>query len=79
MNANPQFGRLGDGRDGYRFPFKRDASRVGRMDAGDDLHQCAFARAVFSNDRNDLARVEDGIDVVERVHPREVFVDSGCL
>ena len=29
--------------------------------------------------RNDLSGVKDGIDVVERVHPGEAFVDSGRL
>ena len=37
MNECDQFGRLGDGGDGYRFSFKRNGSRVGWMDAGDNL------------------------------------------
>ena len=46
------------------------------MDAGDDLHQGALARAVLTDDGDHLAEEKGGIHVVERVHPREAFVDS---
>ena len=77
--CDSQFGRLGDGGDGYRFSFKRNGSRVGWMDAGDNLHQGAFACAVLPNDSDYFAEEKGRVHVVERVHPREAFVDSGRL
>ena len=46
------------------------------MHAGDDLHQCGFARAVLADKAVDLARFESEIHVLKCGHTTEGLTDS---
>ncbi len=47
-----------------------------RVDAREHLHQRGFAGAVFADDRMDLAFAHGQVDVVQRLHTREAFLDA---
>src|SRR5256885_1806908 len=58
---------------------KLNATGVGVVNPGQDLHQGALARAVLSDERVDLVGEEREVDIGERLHGAESLGDSGQL
>ena len=48
---------------------------VGRLNAGDDLDQSRFARAVVADERDDFACVDLEVEFLDRDHAAEILVD----
>ena len=57
----------------------RDRAGVARVDAGEDLHQRRLAGAIRAEERHDLARRDDEIDIGEHRHAAERFADAAHL
>ena len=57
-------------------PLVGDGAGILGVDAGQHLHQRGFARAVFTHQRVHLALAHLQIDVIQRVHAGERFVDA---
>ena len=57
-------------------PLVGDGAGILGVDAGQHLHQRGFARAVFAHQRVHLALAHLQIDVIQRVHAGERFVDA---
>ena len=58
------------------LPVEHEAAREFRMHAGDDLHQRAFAGAVFADETMDLAGVQREVDTAKRLDAAEGFRDA---
>jgi len=67
--------RLRRGMDFDLFAKELDRSAVLGVDSGQNLHQRAFARAVFADQRKHLARVERQVYAVERMHAGEELLN----
>ena len=61
------------------FSEEFDRSAVLGVDAGQDLHQRALARAVFADECKHLARMKRQVHAVERVHAGEELLNTGHL
>ena len=59
----------------YRFPVDCDITRVVGVDAGENLHQGALARAIGSDDRLYLAPAEFAVYILECLHARKLDTD----
>ena len=59
-------------------PLDPDRSRVGWLHAGDRLDQRGLARAVVSDQCDDLTGVDVEIDVHERGDRAEALADAAC-
>ncbi len=57
----------------HRFTTDRDLALVLRVEAVEDVHQGALARAVFAEEGQDLALIQGETDAVVGKHPREAF------
>ena len=62
-----------------RAPVDVDLTRVRALDAGQDLHQRALARAVGAQQRVDLARAHPEVHRTQRHHRAVGLGDLGCL
>ena len=58
----------GDGRVGIAFAVKEDFSAVGRDDAGEDVHQRGFSRAVLTQERMNLSQFYRKVHVRQRLY-----------
>ncbi|MPM59588.1 hypothetical protein SDC9_106432 [bioreactor metagenome] len=67
-NAHAEALRLRGGVDFNFFAEEFDRTAILGVDTGQNLHQRAFARAVFTDQREHLARVERQIHAVERMY-----------
>ena len=56
-----------------RLTINQDFTGIGRLDASQDLHQCAFACTIFPDDREDFALFERKTDFVKRTNTRKGF------
>ena len=56
-----------------------DLARVGRLDAGQALHERALAGAVVADERDDLARVHGEVRAAQRAHAAEALDDAAGL
>src|SRR5207342_2907334 len=54
---------------------ERDLSRVGRIEAGDDVEQRALARSVRPDHAEDLARIDMHVEPSERRESAELLAD----
>ena len=61
------------------FSKEFDRTAVLGVDAGQNLHHRALARAVFADERKHLARVERQVNAVERMHAGEELLNTGHL
>ena len=57
--------RIAGGMEAYLLPIQAHRALILRMYAGDDLHQCALARAVFANQAVNLSGTERKIDPIQ--------------
>ena len=73
-----RLGVLG-GVDLHLLPVEQDLALVLGVSAGEDLHQRRFARAVFAQQRVDLALAHRQVHVVQRQHAREPLHDAAHL
>ena len=60
-------------------PVDPDLAAVGRVHAGEDLHERRLAGAVLPHDRVDLARVAVEPDAVEHLDAEEALADVAHL
>ena len=67
--------RVLGGANGDRDPVHRDLTVVGRVDAGDDLHQRRLAGSVVADEPDDLAGVDLEVHAVERLDGAEALAD----
>ena len=58
-----------------RLPIDQDLTRVALVKAVEDLHQRAFARAIFAQQGVDLAGLDGQIDLVVGQNAGEAFGD----
>ena len=56
--------------------LEAEGAGIGRVDAGDDLHQRRFAGAVLAHQRMDMAALQAEGNVVERQHAGEGLADA---
>ena len=56
-----------------------DAAAIQRVDAGQNLDQCGFARAVLAEQRDDLAAADAQTHVVQRARGAELLRDAAHL
>ena len=61
--------------DHQRLAGKADLAAVGRVDAGDDLHQRGLARAVLAHQRMDRPRPDPQLHIVQRDNAGEFLAD----
>jgi simple sugar transport system ATP-binding protein len=59
------------------FPNLTVAENIALIDARDDLDQRGFAAAVLPDQAVDAASLDAQIDILQRVHASERFVDTG--
>src|SRR4051812_10008978 len=64
----------------HRMEFRwvgvqKNLTGIGALDAGEDFHEGAFARAVLADDSQDLAGVENEVHSLEGAHGEETFGD----
>ena len=60
----------------YLVPVDSNGALVGLVDASEDFHQRRFSRAVFADQRDDLAGTDREIDVIQRNDARESLSDA---
>jgi hypothetical protein len=76
-HADAQFARHLGVRDAHRRVVHVDRAGIGLVYAGQDLHQCRFARAVFTDERGHRAARQFQARAFERAHAAEGFADVG--
>lgn len=76
-DAVPQHGDGVTG--GKRGPVLGQRARVRRQQAGQDIHERAFAGPVLPDQGMDFAALHVEGDVVERLHPREIYCSIAFL
>ncbi|MNE60525.1 hypothetical protein D3C80_1556740 [compost metagenome] len=59
--------------------FQKDRTAVAVINAGQDLDQRRFARAVFAEQCVDFTAPERKIDAIERCDPEKGFADDACF
>jgi hypothetical protein len=62
-----------------RLALEQDFPAVRLRDAGDDASERAFARAIFTAKRVDLARLDDEADVLHGHDAAVVFLDVAAF
>ena len=77
--ADAVAGRIGDAADRCRFAVDDDLARVRLMHARERLHQRGLTRAVFADERDDLARRDREVHSLQSVNPAEAFRDAAHL
>ena len=74
-HADAESDRVLGAAEAHPFAIDQNFSGVHRMEAVENLHQGAFARAIFAEQRVNFARLNRQIDVVVREHARKAFYD----
>ena len=71
-----ELGRTSHRVDADRLAIEHEATFVGCLDAREDLHERALARAILTNQGQDLARMQLEVHVLQRDHAGEALRDG---
>ena len=74
-HADAQGNSIGRGMDGHRFAIQANLPFIRRLEAIEDFHQRAFARAVLAQQRADFPAAKRKIDGFQHVVRAEGFHD----